>query len=202
MKLEDYNALAYEFAVRNPRVIELLDMQLNKEVVKELLTYGIDATSYHFDKDTETLIYSLQELYLDYDHLKHIEHSPYSPYGEGQVLDKDTDEIYDNFRGNRQIVHPLSKRKLCTKESVEDAIPRIKKLIETRGRKLQRLIDQTAFYNYDAVTFFAETVNSLDPSTNTTKTIRKDIEFIAEWVEPSKYLQLIPQRKSIFNRGI
>ena len=67
---------------------------------------------------------------------------------------------------------------------------------------IQEVTDFSYLEDYDAVTFFAETVNSLDPSTNTTKTIRKDIEFIAEWVEPSKYLQLIPQRKSIFNRGI
>ncbi len=201
MKLVDYNTLAFEFAIRNPMVIELLGVQLNDEVVKELLTYGIDATSFCFYEDTETPISSLQELYLDYDHLMHIKHSPHSPYGEEQTVDADTYEIYDNFKGNRQIVHPLSKRTLCTKELEEDAIPRIKDCIETRGKKLQRLTDKIAFENYDAITFFGETVYSIDPSANTAKTIRSDIKFISEWIEPNKYLQLIPQYKSILGRG-
>jgi len=189
MKLIDYNNLAYEFAIRNPRVIELFNLPLTDAIVKELLTFGFDATSeYNFGHGLEQ-INSLQELYLDYKHLKHINHYPHSPYGE------------PDFMGNKILVHPLNKVNIICKESDEDAICRIQPLIEARGKKLRRLIDGTAFKNYDALIYFDKTIYSLDPTTNTAKTIRDDKRFISMWIQPDKYLQLIPQYINITDYG-
>lgn len=191
MRLNDYNTVAYRLAMRNPRVIELLVSKLTDDAVAELLTFGIDATSVYIDEHGKELrIRSTQELYLGYDHLRHIKHTPNDPY----VLRQGIDEDHNDFEGFESLVHPLSKKMFVNEESIEDAIPRIDALIETRGRgnKLQRLMDGMAFDHYDAVTFFGETVYSLDPSTNTAKTIRSDIKFITEWIQPEKYLQLLP----------
>ena len=73
------------------------------------------------------------------------------------------------------------------------ALERIKELIEPRGKKLQRLMNGEAFKNYDAITFNNQSVYSLDPSGNNKKTIKSDIEFISEWINPQKYLQLLPK---------
>lgn len=198
MKLTDYNTLAYEFAIRNPRVIELLGMKLTEEVVQELRQYGIDATSVYFDKNNEqgsvneVRINSLQELNLDYPHLNHLEHVSYCPY-----IGDDMDKAY--FKGYQKLIHPDKGRIFHKEELIEDAISRIKSLIESRGGKLNRLIYGTAFKHYDEITFFSETVHSIDPTTNTTATIRKDLSFISEWIKPEKYLQLLPQYISIIN---
>lgn len=182
MKLVDYNTLAYQFAIRNPRVIELLNTSPNDEVVKELLTFGINATATHFEGTEEITFNSFRELYLDYEHLKHLSHNPHSPF-----------EPYDGFKGYQTLIHPNKGRIFYKKESTEDAIYRIKSLIETRGGKLNRLMNGSAFTHYDAITFFSETVHSIDPTTHTTATIRKDLSFVSEWIKPEKYLQLLPQ---------
>jgi len=197
MKLIDYNNLAYEFAIRNPRVIELLSMELNKEVVAELKSFGINAMSVQYHDGNEVSFCSLQELYLDYGHLLHINHTPYSPYGEGQWMDENTYEEHDNYRGDKILIHPLKDNPLSQKEDVEDAIRRIQSLIESRGKKRKRLMDGLAFENYDAITFLNRTPYSIDPSTNKRKTIESDISFIREWINPNKYLQLLPQYTSI-----
>ena len=198
LMLRDYNELAYEFAVRNPRVIELLSMKLDEAVARELLEFGIDATA--VNKDTDEAFFSLQELYLDYKHLEHIPHTPYSSY-ENDWIEGKNGVQYNNFKGNRCLYHPKCD-KLNIEEPREDAIKRISLLIETRGKKLQRLTSGKAFENYDAVNFFDETVYSLDPSTNTKKTINSDIEFIKEWIHPGKYLQLLPQFKTMLDLAL
>ena len=193
MKLNGYNALAYEFAIRNPRVIELLSQPLTDNSVKELRRFGINAISEYFDNPKgDMVINSTRELYLDYHHLKGIGHHPYSPYGHGRWYDNETHEEHDEYRGDNVLVHPLSSEVFVSKEPDEDAIPRIEALIETRGNKLKRLADGTAFYSFDAITFFSQSVYSLDESGNRSKTIRSDIKFITEWIKPENYLQLLP----------
>lgn len=198
VKLSDYNRLAYEFAIRNQRVIELLAKPLTISIVNELLTFGIDATSIHFDETgNEIVIYSLQELYLDYHHLAHINHIPYNPYSMGQENQNEDTLEYDEYRGEQFLIHPRSKNFFyIDTESEQDALNRMKDLIESRGKsggKFERLINGKAFEHYDAVIFFDETVYSIDPSTNTKKTIKTDIKLITEWVKPENYLQLIKQ---------
>ena len=196
--LDDFNQLAYEFAIRNPKVIELLSQELTDDIVKELLTFGINATSVYIDNETgkESKINSLQELYLDYPHLQHIQHNPYCPYGSG--IDTSNDclgDVENTFRGYRNLVHPDSSNKWYKQESEIDALRRISTLIETRGRgsKLTRLMNGTAFEHFDKVKLEGKTIYSLDPSKNTTKTINTDIKFISEWLQPDYYLQLLPK---------
>lgn len=191
--LDDFNKIAYEFAIRNPHVIQLLELPLTDDVVKELLSFGINATSVYFsDGNEEIIINSLQELYLDYDHLKQISHIPHSPYGEGEGIDEITEENFNHFRGHRLLIHPLSKKPLYKKENEFDAMTRISGLIETRGKKLQRLMHGEVFEHYDAVVFKRQTRYSLDPTKNTSKTIKADLEFVQEWINQKKYLQLLP----------
>ncbi len=203
MKLREYNSLAYDFAMRNPRVIELLGMELTTNVIQELLTFGIDASSEVLENDIMIPIYSLQELNLNYKHLKHIKHIPHSPYGEGLFRDEKTFELQDNYLGNKILIQPIiANRIYIGQEFSEEAWLRIDELFnnsfESRGRgggKKRRLVQGLLFKNYDAVTFLNETVFSLDPSTNTTKTINSDINLVAEWIHPDKYLQLLPKNQ-------
>jgi hypothetical protein len=202
MNLNDYNKLAYEFAIRNPRVIELLHEKLTSDVAKELLSFGIDikcegtdngGTSYEYD--------SLQWLNLNYDHLSDIKHLgiQLEDFNGGNKDDMEAMMLYQAYIGKGQLVHPEQYTILSSPEDIIFEFKRIDRLIETRGGKLQRLIDGIPFKHYDAITFFGETVYSLDKSTKTTKTIKKDIEFITEWINPDKYLQLLPQYESFLD---
>lgn len=194
--LDDFNKIAYEFAIRNSRVIQLLELPLTDDTVKELLTYGIDATSIYFSEDNEEVtINSTQELYLDYRHISLSKHSPHSPYGEGISINPITADISNHYSGHKILVHPLSKSHIHKKENDLDAMVRIAPLIETRGQsnKMKRLLSGEAFKNYDAVTFYDKTIYSLDPTTKTTKTIKDDIKFITEWTNPEAYLKLLPK---------
>ena len=187
--LEQFNQLAYEFAIRNPRVIELLHKKLTKEVVDELAQYGIRATSACMDDNgNEHIIYSLQELYLDYEHLKDIKHEPCLAYSHP----------IDDYIGEKFLLHPEINNFFPSNIDQSRALKRIQGLIETRGKKLERLLNGEAFTNYDAVTFRNQTVYSVDPSTNKKKTIENDIKFIREWTNPEKYLQLLPSSKDGF----
>lgn len=192
--LEEFNQLGYEFAIRHPRVIELLNNStLTNDIVQELLEYGINATSVDINTQREQVINSTQELYLNYKHLNGINHTPFSPYGEGVYYDENHLDFIDEYVGNKLLVHPKNKIAFYNKESIESALTRIHSLIESRGGKLERLISGKAFKHYDAVKFFGATVYSLDPTKSTTKTITSDIEFIHDWIINKKYLHLIPQ---------
>lgn len=189
MTLSDYNKLAYDFAIRNSRVIELLEQPLTDNVVSELLTFGIYPKSIIFDDNNEIEINSFQELYLDYDHLQHLNHKAHSPYGEGVHYDEDTLTEHNCYVGHKHLIHPNKGKIFYSSEETEVAIERIKQLIPTA--KLNQL--ERVFRHFDSVTFFDETIYSLDTSTNTKKTIISDIELVTKWVEPQMYLQLIPQ---------
>ncbi|WP_286337597.1 hypothetical protein [Hydrogenimonas cancrithermarum] len=193
----DFNQLAYEFAIRNPRVIELLGLSLDQSIAEELSSYGIYSKSIDFRDGQEIEILSLRELYLDYEHLTHIVHHPFSPYGEGTVEDPNTLEKINEYRGDKFLVHPNSKKPFFRKENELEAYRRINQLIESRGGKLQRLMDGTTFKHYDAIKIMGQTVYSLDPTRSSKKTIKSDISFVSEWIKPEKYLQLIPQYRSV-----
>jgi hypothetical protein len=194
-RLKDYATLAYEFAIRNPRVIELLGMPLSDDVVKELLNYGIDATSEEHSSDGDWfIINTTSNLFLDYKHLEHLNLNQIKIYNQGVEQDwKTFPEEYQPFRGERKLIHPKSKNQFIRSEDPVKAIQRISHLIEARGKKLSRLFELDPFKYYDAVTYFDKTVYSLDTSKTHTKTINSDIKFISEWIDPQQYLQLLPK---------
>ena len=134
--LEYYEELAYEFAIRNPSVIKLLQSPLNDEVADELLKYGIDITieeSYTIYVDVDVDVdaaaaadaddnmtpigtgsykkNSLQELYLDYPHLgdnlKNIQISHKSKmYKTEKYRELFPDAMEGEWKGDKKIVHP------------------------------------------------------------------------------------------------
>ena len=198
MRLNDYHKLAFEFAIRNPRVIELLHMDLIDDVAKELLTFGINIKCDFMDENGSHEYNSLEWINLDYNHLSDIKHLGISREKFGGVDDTEAMAEYQKFISHGLLIHP-NANDLSTEEEFEDAAARIKGLIESRGKKLKRLMNGKAFEHYDAVIFFGETIYSLDPSKNTAKTIASDIAFISEWIHPDKYLQLIPQHFSFLD---
>ncbi|MEA1880277.1 MAG: hypothetical protein U9N11_06510 [Campylobacterota bacterium] len=190
--LEDYNRLAYEFAIRNPRVIELLKSELNDEVADELLnTYGIsikkEVVFPEYDEEgNQTMscetaeINSLDEVYLDYPHLKGIK----TP-------------SRGSHKGFKRIINTEKLPRFKTKrfETETEAMKRISNFFETRGRsnKLNRLMGGEVFEYYDAVRYDKKTIYSLDPSTKKKGTIGSDITLVDEWIKPEKYLELLPK---------
>ena len=191
--LDDYNELAYEFAIRNPRVIELLkSTPLTEEIAKELLsTYGISiykevGCAVYDDGEAigseNHIIRSLDELFLDYPHLRGIK----TP-------------IHNNHKCFKRIINPISKPRFITKrmETETETFLRISELdiSESRGKsnKMKRLINGEVFKHYDAVTFEKQSKYSLDPSTKRKKTINSDIELVKKYIEPDKYMRLLPQ---------
>ncbi len=182
--------LAYEFAIRNERVIELLSFELTEDVAKELIEYGLNTLVEGHNENGSYEYLGFENLYLDYDHLEHLGIGGFMPDGN---------EEYDWKKHFKVLSYPQENEVFIFKEDIEDAVQRIKSLIEGRGGKLQRLMDGTSFKHYDAVTFFDKTVYSLDTTINTAKTIRTDIKFIKEWIQPDKYLQLLQQNKFDFD---
>jgi len=57
-----------------------------------------------------------------------------------------------------------------------------------------------AFKHYDDNKFMGKTVFAIDPSTNTSKTIKNDIDFIQQWLSPGKYLQLLPKPTGLIKK--
>jgi len=186
--LEDYNMLAYDFAMRNQSVIKLIKGKLTNEVVNELKLYGIDATAFTYKYGGQN-INSIQELYLNYEHFNDLNHKPYlSQYNEGEI---------EYFDGCKKMVHPFSKQKSYKKESDIVALNRIQGLIETRGNKLNRLMNGEAFKAYDEIILQGKTKYAFD-NTNNNKGIDKDLKLIQEWSKKEKYLQLLPSYENIF----
>ena len=62
-KLIDYNKLGYEFAIRNPRVIELLSRPFTDDVAKELMEYGLNTLVEGHNEDGAYTYYGLDNLY-------------------------------------------------------------------------------------------------------------------------------------------
>jgi len=194
--LEDYRELAYEFAIRNVRVIELIKKPLTNKSVKELTKYGIDATAYYnsLEYNEEGFENTIRELDLNYYHFKDIKYTPY--------IYEHQDE---NFRGYKILTHP--KRSIIYGDSYREndieALSRIEKLLgsysETVGtriesRKLKRCINKKVFDNYDTLKFGSDISVSEDINSSDKSTIRKDIELVEKWSEPSLYLQLLHKR--------
>ncbi len=159
--LKDYEELAYEFAIRNPKVIELLKSELTDDVAKELLnTYGI-STKVEY-QDSEGNLYeanTLEELYLDYSHLGDtVKYKGMHTYKDGKRYA--LAEYYklfpyakiDEHEGYKKIVHPGFMKVLYSKESPEGSIDRINKLFSKQGRGggvITRLKSGAIFKRYD-----------------------------------------------------
>ncbi len=138
--LEDYEALAYEFAIRNPQVIKLLKSTLDETVAKELLSYGIDITVTKsftiYDDDGVTPLgteahetYSLEELYLDYPHLgENLKGIHFGNYTFEEYRNLEPDPLAGEYKGNKNIVYPSTK--FSKKEDDIDAFKRINKFIQ------------------------------------------------------------------------
>lgn len=192
--LKDFEELAYEFAIRNPRVIELLHQEPTEQVANELLTFGINITRdippSDFNNEVE-VENTFDELFLDYSHLQDLNHIPFS---------YKYDDFPDDFKGRKVLSQPVNRLEiyalLGSKIKFEDditALKRINTLIETK--KLNRLMSKEVFdKHYDYVTFKGYSIYRIDPTTNTRKTIKSDIYFVKEWINPKKYLQLLPQQ--------
>jgi len=187
-QLKDFNVLAYNFAIRNPDVIQLLSEPFTEDNRVKLRGYGFlteIAEAYKIKDGYEDenkyecrMKYSLDALYLDYEHLN-------------------IPQVFSD-EGSRKLSQPSSGKFLVVNRiSMEDEIVRINSLFETRGRanKLDRLMSGEVFEHYDAVSFRGKTIYSLDPSTNKKKTIQSDIELVKEWIQPDKYFQLLPLQK-------
>jgi len=188
--LEDYNALAYEFAIRNPRVLELIKKPLTDEIVKELSTFGLKATTVEVDPEdgSMTQVNSLKDLYLEYRHIN----KESIPCNSGDFSADGVEIFIPHDKSHRKLYYPKKSFSNFKRTSIIDEFERIDGLIESRGGRLRRLMNGKYFEHYDAVVIFGESVYSQDPSTNDKPTINTDIDFIKEWIEPSKYLQLLP----------
>ena len=190
--LEDYNALAYEFAIRNPRVLELIKKPLTDEIVKELSTFGLIAKIVEVNPEdgSRTELNSLKDLYLEYRHID----KESLPCNSRDFNPEGIEVFIPNDKSHRKLYYPKKSFSNFKRTSINDEIERIDKLIETRGRKskLDRLMSGEVFRHYDEVIFFNNSKYSLDKSKNTSATIDTDIAFVEEWIEPFKYLQLLP----------
>ena len=170
--LKDYNELAYDFAIRNPRVIELLHGALSEEVAKELLTYGIDIEDSFVTSDGEEVtIYTLENLHLQYEHI---------------------DFSIQHYGGKKYIVHPDAKRFFYRQEPIEDEIEYINELFTKKGGRLKYIMDRKIFEHYDEYMDSGKKVTNVHNYQNNKKQIKKDIEFVQEWIQPEQYLRLIP----------
>ena len=191
--LRDYARLAYEFAIRNPRVIELLKSPLTDDVANELLnTYRINIKVERYDGDSGDylgIVNSLEELCLDYPHLSDIKGYESSRY----VKDDYSILLCNKFKK----IIPLNER-YSELEDPAKTLKRCKNLIETRGRKLKRLMNGEAFSHYDRITFKGESNYTIDPTTNNKKTIDTDVKFIQKWLEPEEYLKFFPMYENLY----
>jgi len=181
--LQDYNELAYDFAIRNPRVIELLQGELTKETAKELLTFGLfTEDSFHTSDGEKVITYTLENLYLNYEHLP--------------------DSIRKYGGGQKKIVHPDSKKIFFAPEPIEDEIANINELIPNRGGRLNYIMSRKIFDHYDQYIECNENINIISGYRDNKKQIKKDIEFVQEWIHPEQYLLLIPEYVNFVKRSL
>jgi len=199
--LEDYNALAYEFAIRNPRVLELIKKPLTDEIVKELSMFGLKAKTVEVNPEdgSMTQVNSLKDLYLEYKHIN----KENIPCNSGDFSADGVEIFIPNDKSHRKLYYPKKSFSNFKKTTLIDEFKRIDKLIETRGRKskLDRLMSGEVFQHYDEVVFFNNSKYSLDKSKNTSATIDTDIAFVEEWIEPLKYLLLLPLNHKYTSRS-
>ncbi len=196
--LEDYNRLAYEFAIRNPEVIELLRSPLNDEVAKKLLsTYGIDirvTESFNiYDEDGITVIgqedheiYSLKELCLDYPHLADVK-----GYESSGLYAGDYD--ISLCKKLKKVIQPKSSNFFKKLESGDIAIKRIRGIFNTAAGHLNRMIDGRIFEYYDK-----HVLGKKNPNINKKKI--EDIKTIKAYIKPLFYSKLLPEYINIFKR--
>jgi hypothetical protein len=181
--LQDYNELAYDFAIRNPRVIELLQGALTKETAEELLTFGLYTEDSFCTSDGEEMTkYTLENLYLNYEHLP--------------------DSIRKEEGGQKTIFHPDAEKIFFSPEPIEDEIANIKELIPGKGGRLNYIMCRKIFDHYDQYIECNENINMISGYRNNKKQIKKDIEFVQEWIQPEQYLSLIPGYVNFVKRSL
>ena len=202
--LKDYEELAYEFAIRNPRVVEILNRELSTESQEELLTtYGIDTAD--------------DLLYCEYNHLPYIVEAAEEKKKERKeslikrmksIEKKETNNhtaleklvlSIDPYKKHytplcfRVLVRPRPEGDYST-EYRDEALERIKsnntELIRELNGKLKRLMNNDIFDNYDAYVFEKKSYVMISGSNS--KGVRNDILFVEKWIQPENYLTLLP----------
>ncbi len=197
--LEDYSALAYEFAIRNPEVIKLLKSPLDEKVAKELLTYGIDTLIDNTDSEGNHYeTYSLEGLYLDYPHLgdnlKGIHRSRNGTmYTFEEYRELFPDAIEGEWKGDKRIVHPETYSKYFRKGSDIDALNRIERIFKKKAGHLKRIMDGSIFKYYDD-----HILNNDNFDGRVSKKKENDVNTIKTFIKKQFYLLLIPNKISMF----
>ena len=198
--LEDYEDLAYEFAIRNPRVIELLKPILTEEVAKELLEYGIDTLiEYTDDEGNLYTKYSLAELYLDYPHLgDDLKGIQISHKGKMYTTEEYRKLFPDAMEGegDKKIVHPESYNKYFKKESDIDAIVRIEEIFPKKAGHLNRLMDGSIFEYYDEHILCKEDFND----NKIPQKKKNDVTTIRTYSKKNFYMHLIHKKLPMFKK--
>ncbi|MCK5775296.1 MAG: hypothetical protein KAH25_03930 [Bacteroidales bacterium] len=190
--LKDYEALAYDFAIRNPRVIELLKSPLNDKVADELLnTYGINIKVEIYDSYNGDYLgkkNSLEELCLDYPHL-----ADAKGYESSGLYAGDYD--ISLCKKLKKVIHPKSSTHFKKLESGDIAIKRIRGIFNTQAGHLDRIMDGRIFEYYDK-----HILGKKNPKINKKKI--SDIELIKTYIKPSFYSKLLPKYINIFEVSI
>lgn len=188
--LKDYEALAYDFAIRNPRVIELLKSPLNDKVADELLnTYGINIKVEIYDSYNGDYLgkkNSLEELCLDYPHL-----ADAKGYESSGLYAGDYD--ISLCKKLKKVIQPKSSNLLKKLESDDMAIKRIRGIFNTQAGHLNRMMDGRIFEYYDK-----HVLGKKPPNINKKKI--EDIETIKTYIKALFYSKLLPEYINIFKR--
>lgn len=183
--IEDYNRLTYEFAIRNPKVIELLKSPLTDEVADKLLTtYGINIKVEKYDRHNGDYLgteNSLEELCLDYPHLADIKGYESSGYKGNYDI-----SICKKLKKIFQPEPSGFPDSLMQQETDDVALKRINMMFEKKAGRLNKLMDGSFFCYYDKLIL---TKKKEKPS----KREKKNVETIQTYIKPSFYLKLLPE---------
>ncbi len=218
--LEDYEDLAYEFAIRNPRVIELLKSPLNDKVAKELLSYGIvlpREAIYHEGEYHEK--YTLDGLCLDYPHLdRNISEANCESIAKANY----SHDVEENCM--RCILNPKLKKRFSFTplETPEQTHARIKGLFTSQ--QFTALFNNRMFRRYDMSQkkhpkhkdkmLNANMINEIEQDlklkealesdaesisfkeSNAKGRIKTDIKLVEKYIQKDEYLKLLPKHFS------
>ncbi len=105
-----------------------------------------------------------------------------------KMIEAGTEALYQyNLYTKISIITSNPYRKFCL-ESETEALSRLHNLIAIDGRKRKRIMSGEIFKHYDMINFQGLRQKDVDAG----KTLKTDTEIIENWIEPSKYLQLLP----------
>ena len=74
---------------------------------------------------------------------------------------------------------------------LENELEFIKEIFSNMHCKTRRLLDGEIFMHYDRVKLKKESIYSINKNKNK-QTVKRNILFVEEWMEPDKYLSLLP----------